>query len=150
MRVNPAAFVCEGYALALPAAAMRVDDATFFHERRAWLDVRAAMRIETAAFFGRRPTLAGATASMWVEDATLISPELDDEVQEPAEGIGHLGVGGLPPERRGAEGYGEKEGENETGRVEAAHGVPFRKAAPERAALPAWSGLSSDMVPWED
>jgi hypothetical protein len=87
---------------------------------------------------------------MWVEDATGISPELYDEVPKLAEGAGHLGSGGLSPEGRSCQGCSEEEDEKDARRTEAAHGVPFRKATPERAAMPVRAGLTSHMVPRDD
>jgi hypothetical protein len=87
---------------------------------------------------------------MWVDDATRISPELYDQVPELAEGAGHLRTGGLSPEGRGRQGSSEKEDEKDARRTEAAHGVPFRKATPERALVPARAGLTSHMVPRDD
>lgn len=90
--------------------------------------------------------MAGSTATIGIDDAARISPELYDEAPQLAEGAGHLVARGLAPEGWGAQGCGEEEDEKDARRIDAAHGVPFRKAALERAALPARAGLTSHMV----
>jgi hypothetical protein len=107
------------------------------------------MRIEAAACFRNWPTRCPA-AAVRVDDATRVPPKAGEEAPELAEGASSFVSVGLAPDGGGAQSYGEEEDESEAKREDAAHGIPFRKAAPVRATVPERSGLTRDMVPRDD